>query len=132
MNRRALVISAVASVLLLAAAPSARDQGAAPTLQGAWRQEGQSAMLIATKTYAAFFGIDGLPALSTYAVDGDRVTLQPSPSARSFNDAILEDDLGIKASRDAPPVTLERVDVRADTLRFTTPDGITRTFRRLE
>jgi hypothetical protein len=123
---------AVAIVALLAARPSAGGQGPAPTLQGAWQQERQSAMLIATKSYIAFFGVESLPALATYTIDGGRITLQPAAAGRSFDDAILEDDLGIKAPRASASVVLDRFEMNADTIRFITPDGITRAWRRLE
>ena len=123
---------AVAVVLLCAVAPSARDQGPTPSLQGAWQQQGQTIMLIATKTYVAFFGVDALPALATYTIDGGRITLQPAAAGRSFNDAILEDDLGIKAPRANASVVLDRFEASADTIKFVAPDGITRTWRRLE
>jgi hypothetical protein len=138
-RRRSFGLLAVIALGFLAAGPAAAGgQNAAPAgalppgLQGAWQLEGQSAMLVATRSYAAFFGVDGLPALATYTIDGDRITLQPYEGARSFSDAILEDDLGIKSTRSNPPVTLDRVAVQPETLRFTAPDGITRTWRRLE
>ena len=89
-------------------------------------------MLIATKTYVAFFGVDALPALATYTIDGGRITLQPAAAGRSFNDAILEDDLGIKAPRANASVVLDRFEASADTIKLVAPDGITRTWRRLE
>ena len=131
-NCRSLALLVIATVMLISATSSAWEQGAAPSLQGAWRQDGRSAMLIATKTYVAFFGIDSLPALATYAIDGSRVTLQAVAAGRSFDDAILEDDLGIKAPKATTSVILDRFEMAAATIKFVTPDGITLTWRRLD
>jgi hypothetical protein len=113
-----------------ATAPAA--QPAPPSLQGVWQQEAQSVMFMATTTHVAFFGVDGLPGLNTYEVNGDQVVLQPLAAGRSFNDAILEDDLGIKSARGNTTLTLTRFEPGSTTTRFVTPDGITRTWRRLE
>jgi hypothetical protein len=122
----------LAAAIVLAATSAAREQASPPSLAGAWQQEGQSPMLLATKTYVAFFGVDSLPALSTYTIEGDRVTLQPVAAGRSFNDAILEDDLGIKAPKANATVVLDRFEAAGARIRFTAPDGITRTWRPLE
>ena len=134
-RRPASLLAIMCLGLLATGSLGARIQNpAAPSssLRGAWQQQGQSAMLIATNTYAAFFGVESLPSLSTYTMEGSRIRLQPAAAERSFEDQILEDDLGIKSAKSNPELALDRVELGADTLRFVTPGGVTLTWRRLE
>jgi hypothetical protein len=105
---------------------------AAPSLQGAWQQDGRSAMMIATATWVAFVGVEGLPAAASYTVDGGGVTLQPVEAPKSFEDQILENDLGITAPKENTAIVLERFEPRGATLSFVSPGGVTLTWRRLE
>lgn len=134
MIRRSVILFAI--ILTGMFAVPRRSSGQAPSsasnLQGAWQQEGHSAMMIATPTWVAFFGVDGLPALANYSVTGDRLTLQPSTIGRSFNDQILQDDLGIRSNERHMDVVLERFQLGPASATFVVPNGPTLTWRRLE
>ena len=141
MTTRRFFSWALVCVGLAGMGPSAvRGQSAQPAtvkaptgLQGAWQQEGgQSAMLIAAATWVAIVGADALPPLATYTIDGDRLTLEPSPIGRSFNDQILEDDLGIKPAKANTKVILERFEIGPATMTFVVPNGPTLKWRRIE
>lgn len=135
MINRWFVVCAAISVALLGAPSSAREQAsspAAPGLQGAWQQEGRSAMMIATPTWVAFVGVESMPAAAKYAISRGTMTLQPLEAPKSFEDQILENDLGIKASSASTPIVLERFAQRVDTVSFVAPDGVTLTWTRLE
>lgn len=89
-------------------------------------------MFIATATWVAFVGVDSLPALANYKVDGDRLTLQSSEIGRSFNDQILQDDLAIKSKPVRTALMLERLEITPTRATFVVPNGPTLTWRRLE
>lgn len=135
-NRRSFVVLAAICVALLGDGPTALGQAprpaTAPGLQGAWQQEGRSAMLIATPSWVAFVGAEALPAGASYTIDGSSITLQPVEAAKSFEDQILENDLGIKSAKGNPVIVLERFEQRGDTISFVAPNGVTLTWKRLE
>jgi hypothetical protein len=133
-KRRWFVVLAVIYVVF-GAGPSASRQTSrapAPGLQGAWQQEHHSGMLIATPAWVAFVGVDALPAAAKYTIEGSTITLQPVEAAKSFEDQILENDLGIRTPKANAAIVLERFEQRGETISFVTPDGVTLTWRRLE
>ena len=131
--RRALMLAVLCSLLVASGAPAANLQSAPrPGLSGAWQQEGHSAMLIATATWVAIFGVDGLPALANYTIEGDTLTLQPLEPEKSFEDQIMENDLGIKSSRTNTPIVLQRFDMKPGVMTFVMANGPTLTWKKLE
>ncbi len=134
MVRRSVIVIAIvlAGMFAVSRPISGQAPSSAKTLQGAWQQEGHSAMMIATPTWVAFFGVDGLPALANYSIAGDRLTLQPSAIGRSFNDQILQDDLGIRSREGDADLILERFQLGPASATFVVPNGPTLTWRRLE
>jgi len=89
-------------------------------------------MMIATATWVAIVGVDSLPVLANYTIDGDRLTLEPPEPEKSFEDQIMENDLGIKSPKTATAVVLQRFEMTAGKVTFTVPNGPTLTWRRLE
>ena len=132
---RVLVAVAAISVVLSGTGSIASPQAPSPGtagLQGAWQQEGRSAMLIATPTWVAFVGVEALPAAAKYTVAGSTITLEPLEPSKSFEDQILENDLGIRSRTENTAIVLDRFEQRGSTLSFVAPDGVTLTWRRLE